>query len=390
MGGINLLEPNKPSKKRRKNRRSFSYLMTDPNTQQQEHDPVRHGASGVLRRLSRRLSRKAPVDHGKATSRKTTSLTSQEAPIKLNKNKGETFSSVTSAAPIETAKRSLNKRKAKLDHDSPATKPVPASTGRSASQKSRSVGATSPFSAPATTARQRNSHGRPDIFSEPKLSSAPKVSHDGSIELNLVPERKDAPVTFHRRVKQLGFGVLGAVIIVLVGWGVAYYMQFQSEQTVDDVSGEVAALTAEIASLSDVEQREKDLARHASAVETALKDQHYWSKFLDVLEETVIQNVYWEDVTADPSGTVTLIGIAAAYSDIMDQVNVLKDHEMIRSVSIVSASAAENQETDDVGLGFGGDTGEGEESQPNATAGMRFTLSVNFDPALIFYASTDE
>lgn len=377
MGGINLLGQNKDGKKRRKKRREFSHSLTNPSNGAQKDGFKEHGASGFLQRLAHRGEKNAK--HASKVN------TNNDA------SKAESFSERNAAHPkkmhsqepvqpttIETAKHSLNERKNALDT---AGSEMNGTDAKDAKGSKDANNHRSPFAARAPQPRKHESAPRFDVFSNQKLSAAPEVSRDGSLELNLVPGREKKRATPHRRLIQLGFVALGAVGVVLVAWGIAYYMQFQSEQTVEDVSDEVAALTAEIASLSDVAEREQEISAQASAVQTALEDQHYWSKFLDVLEETVIHNVYWKDLTADPGGAVTMQGVSATYADMIDQVDVLRDHPMISSVEIKSATVGGEGDIEDAG-----ETQAETQVSPEET---QFSLSLTFDSTLIQYSEDD-
>lgn len=289
--------------------------------------------------------------------------------------------------PNAEARASLQQRNEMLNHVQPPVRPVPqafrkpVSAGRPSwsNTVTNGGGPVSPTPSPPRTTLTPTRAPRPDIFAGPRLSSAP-IASNGTIELNLMAgENQSAPTVANRR-KQWWVVFVVAVLIVFVAYGIAYALKWQSDQTVDDATEEVDALTAEIAGLSDVAAEERVLSPHAAAVEDALEQQYYWSKFLHLLEDTVIDNVYWTNVTADPAGAVTLSGVAATYGDMIEQVGVLEDHPSVHSVTISSA----------VPFSAAGDATETENPETPAptTPITSFTLQLRFDSAVISYDET--
>ncbi|MBI3120181.1 MAG: hypothetical protein HYZ08_01045 [Candidatus Kerfeldbacteria bacterium] len=274
-------------------------------------------------------------------------------------------SNVKQIAPTSSTAKTLEERRATLEKMMPPQSTVAASPK---SERLHDEAFTSPRTENPLKTPTPDSHEV--AFSSSRWSSGSPVS-GGGLSMNLVPETEKDGGARNPLARLLS--VVGvAVFVVAISWGVVLFLQFRSQQTVEDVSSEIAGLQQEITALSPIAEREKELSSQTIAVKSALDGEHYWSEFLSLLEETILPGVYWQSVTADPVGTVTLTGIAKDFSNMIEQVRVLEREDLVDSVSISSVGNPEGDNTQET---------EGEET--TEVSGIQFTLKLKFDPLLI-------
>lgn len=159
---------------------------------------------------------------------------------------------------------------------------------------------------------------------------APRV-----LETNLI---KGEIITFfdwHKQAVILVNAILIPVFLIgIIYFGLMYY-QKQNQVKLQEQTKRFNELTAE------VKQAETGLAE-ISGFQTRLKTvsqvfaKHiYWTNFFNFLENNTIKDVYYVGFSGDTGGSYLVEAIASSFSNIADQVNVLKNNDKITAVKTV-------------------------------------------------------
>lgn len=159
---------------------------------------------------------------------------------------------------------------------------------------------------------------------------APRV-----LETNLI---KGEIITFfdwHKQAVILVNAILIPVFLIgIIYLGLMYY-QKQNQAKIQEQAKRFNELTAE------VKQAETGLAE-ITGFQTRLKTvsqvfaKHiYWTNFFNFLENNTIKDVYYVGFSGNTGGSYLVEAIASSFSNIADQVNVLKNNDKITDVKTV-------------------------------------------------------
>lgn len=171
--------------------------------------------------------------------------------------------------------------------------------------------------------------------------------------------------------QDLGRAIVILVIVLLVETLIIGGVYFYLAQTTVKRSDDQTALKTQITALDkDIKVKErtaKDVltfAAQTTAVTEALDSHIYWSKFFTFIEANSTPTVRYANFSGDAdTGQVILDAVAVSYRDMAEQIVLLRENPMIRTVRSTSASARVSA------------TGE--------VTGVSFSMAVRFKPELM-------
>lgn len=199
-----------------------------------------------------------------------------------------------------------------------------------------------------------------------------------SLNVNLVPEQYQPEASVRDRILAASF-VGGAVLIVVgISLGLYFYQQRLQDK--------VAAVDRETEQVNvEITNRERDdlndaivLQQRTSDVKRVLDQHVYWDAFFQKLEAVTLPTVAYSTMSADVSGSVTLVAQAKTYNDVGAQLlTYQRAKDFITDVKIsgatkVSAPAATPQ----------GGTPPGQ--TPTSQSLVSFSVSMRVSPTLFY------
>lgn len=181
-------------------------------------------------------------------------------------------------------------------------------------------------------------------------------------ETNLIRGEIITFFDWRKRIMILAAVILAAVFFVgAVHSGLLYYQKrnqnknFEQTKKFEEITEEIRRESSGLKEISDFQKRLETVsqifARHV-----------YWTNFFKFLEDNTIKNVHYMGFSGDTGGGYSLEALASKFSDISEQVNVLKNNE-----KTVSAQA------------WGGELVSGDEKNK---AKVKFTLDFSILKAI--------
>jgi len=170
------------------------------------------------------------------------------------------------------------------------------------------------------------SKGKKDIESEQPQKD--------QFDVNLIPEELVAEVDTKKIIRALILAsVLGILCTAAAYLGTDLY-RLRQQRNVQGVQEEIDKVNQSINGKSD---DLKILLRYKQIYENVgqLLDAHlYWSNFFDFLEQTVVADVYYDNIDADINGLVTINARAKSYTAIAQQYKALEEAPEVITVNI--------------------------------------------------------
>lgn len=165
----------------------------------------------------------------------------------------------------------------------------------------------------------------------------------GTLEVNLIPEDLlKLPVDIFK-IKVyvvLKFSFIFLALIVLSYLGL-YYYSFTLEEQSQDYDQQIVEIEIEIEKFSTVKEQIDRLQQRASSLLAILNEHVYWTKFFELLENNTINDVYFNDFSAQKESKVSLSGVGKKYESVARQMLAFEQAEnFIKSVEINSATAS--------------------------------------------------
>lgn len=212
-----------------------------------------------------------------------------------------------------------------------------------------------------------------------KKEDKPEKKKEQSFLVNLLPEELVGREEPRKKILNLSFMALGAVVLVALVYSGLYFYQTIIVTKTQEVKTQRLALETQIQSRQNEQNESLQFKQRLDNVKTMLDSHIYWTKFFEKLEYYTLPNVYYTGgFNASTASQLTLQAVAPDFKSVAEQLVVLQNApDFVESVSITGAQLQEG------------------EAGPELPAGSIITGQVNFSISLtlvpdIFYKKTDE
>lgn len=170
---------------------------------------------------------------------------------------------------------------------------------------------------------------------EPKEPAQTKTEPPEILETNLI---KGEIITFfdwHKKIIVLINAILIPVFfIAVIYFGLMFY-QKQNQAKIQEQAKKFNELTAEIKQ-EEIGLKEITKFQARLKIVSQIFAKHiYWTNFFKFLEDNTIKDVYYTGFSGDTSGGYSLNAIASRFSNISEQVGILKNNKKITDVRSV-------------------------------------------------------
>lgn len=202
-----------------------------------------------------------------------------------------------------------------------------------------------------------------------------KTVGDGKFGVNLIPEELIVEVNHKRIGTVLGVTAVLTILFLGLAYLVVDLIQLREAKQVNILQGDIQVAREEFI------KKSKDLTALVAYqnlydnIKTLLSKHLYWTQIFDFFEENVTKRVYFEDITADKNGLVSVDLIAEDYMALAEQYLVFKQSPGVLNIEINSASL-------DAEGGFT-DLAEIESFIDEVETGSNTSTSITIDPHLL-------
>jgi len=183
---------------------------------------------------------------------------------------------------------------------------------------------------------------------------APKFKPFG-FNVNLIPQELLGETTgrFGGEIAAIVLTVVICVLVVGAGYGTLFFLERDIEKTLIDRQAELDGLTKQIGDYIVREKENNSLADRVAAIKNILDEKIFWSKFFGLLEKYTLDGIYFTNLTADTSGTLTLPGVADNYHLLSQELAVLRDaSEFVKDARVTNAQLYSADKIGVLGVSF--------------------------------------
>lgn len=203
---------------------------------------------------------------------------------------------------------------------------------------------------------QRNERPHRDSKATTPFNLVPKHEKSAEVNVNLMPQelalrRESASVA--SGIKSLIIAVLAPALILTIGFGVILFLQNDLKTRMSAKQAEFNNLNSQIGDFLVKEKANNVVADRVAIISKLLAEKITWNNFFDKLEKYTLDGVYYNNLTADTSGVLTLPGVADNYETLAKQLAVFKAAgDFIKDVKLTSAQLSSEGKAGVVGVGF--------------------------------------
>lgn len=170
----------------------------------------------------------------------------------------------------------------------------------------------------------------------------PQNHNGGGIDVNLIPTKQGSPFEPVERVRRVGVILaVNLLLVILAYFGLLLYEAslIRETQTID---AELSAAQTDVARYSETKKTAADVTTQISGIAYLLDHHPEWTNVFDILEDYTLPTVYYEDMTVDVGGTMTLTAIAPDMQGVVDQLRVFRLYpEVFTSVDVTETKMIE-------------------------------------------------
>ena len=214
------------------------------------------------------------------------------------------------------------------------------------------TGLASPAEAPARQAETLIKTTAKDKPSKPEEPVKIKPERLEVLETNLI---KGEIITFfdwHKKIIIFINAILIPVFLIAVIYLGFMYYQKQTQLKIEEQAKKLDELKTEIKQAETDLKEITDFQAKLKIVSQIFSEHIYWTNFFKFFEDYTIKDVYYAGFSGDTSGDYLLDAIAKRYSNISEQVNILKNNEKITDVRTVGGEAISNDEAGEDSIKF--------------------------------------
>lgn len=248
---------------------------------------------------------------------------------------GKNINDIAGRSPIKPEVKPVSKPEIKL----PFVKPVP---------KPEIIAAPKPES---------KKHEKPhrDSKATTPFHLVPRHEKSAEVNVNLMPQdltaRRASSDASH--IKATIIAVLVPLAVLTVGFGIISLMQNDLKARMTARQNEFNGLEKQIGDFLSREKQNNIIADRVAIISKLTAEKIIWNNFFEKLEKYTLDGVYYNNLTADTSGVLTLPGIADDYETLAKQLAVFKSaDDFIKDANLTSAQLVSEGKAGVIGVGF--------------------------------------
>jgi len=171
----------------------------------------------------------------------------------------------------------------------------------------------------------------------------PKVT----LKTNLIKEDVTTYVNWKKNIILFLFGLVFVVLIIGGFYAQLIYKEYTSGLEGKDLDNEIKVLNVKIDKLEKQNQEIIEFQERLNIAADLLDNHIYWTNFFKFLEENTLSNTYYtSSVSGNTVGIFDFEAIAKNYSDIDNQLRILRANEHVLKAIAFSGSINEEDEED--------------------------------------------
>ncbi|MBI2426644.1 MAG: hypothetical protein HYV34_02250 [Candidatus Kerfeldbacteria bacterium] len=362
MADINLLGHEENGKHEKSSRR-YSELLTDPSQQHvSQPSAAKEGIATLVRELAERTRKNG---HKRAPAMVVVKAQPpRPSPQPLPKRERP-------STPLQQMMRG--------ERPAPPTPRAPLRPVMTAPIPSRPV---APDLALATPAAPRGKKISPPRTKTGLEWTNPQSPNGGGIDVNLIPSKQGSPFEPVERTRRVGaILAVNLLLVILAYFGLLLYEAslIRETQTID---AELTGLQSDIATYAQTKKTAVDVTRQISGIAYLLDHHTEWTNVFDILEDYTLPTVYYESMTVDVGGKMTMTAIAPDMKAVVDQLRVFRLYpEIFTSVDVTETKAIQVAVAEEEGTGEeqapaqGAEAGAEEVTIPKISFGLELSLN---------------
>ncbi len=214
-----------------------------------------------------------------------------------------------------------------------------------------------------------------------KMHEVPSTPEDAvRLDVNLIPDAVLQELRSRNRIQDLLLVAVASAVVVFAGYGIMKWYQNELNVDIQETEQQVADVERKIGSYGELQAEAVELDDELVSLQEVLGQHIYWTPFLDFVESHTLPTVYYQSLAGSSvTGSFTFSSVALDYSQIDPQARLLRQSEMVNSVTITSAAEYVSDAT-------GGDSRNAEVTDDGGQTYVKFTMTVQFSPKLFRHA----
>ncbi len=204
----------------------------------------------------------------------------------------------------------------------------------------------------ALSSNQKKS-GRKGLSFASLKSGINKIDNSGfppkvTLKTNLIKEDVTTYVNWKKNIILFLFGLVFVILIIGGFYAQLIYKEYTSSLEGKDLDNEIKVLNVKISKLEEQNQEIIEFQEKLNIASGLLDNHIYWTNFFKFLEENTLSNTYYtSSVSGNTAGTFDFEAITKNYSDIDNQLRVLRANEYVLKANTLSGSMDEQGEEDE-------------------------------------------
>lgn len=200
-------------------------------------------------------------------------------------------------------------------------------------------------------------HSKPhrDSKATTPINSVPKHEKSAEVNVNLMPtdlatrHQEDKAVD----AKSVIIAVLAPVILVTICYAVVIMLQSDLKSRMTAKQTEFNNLEKQLGDFVKKENENNKIADRVGIIKQLSAEKVVWNNFFEKLEKYTLDGVYYNNLTTDTSGVMTLPGVADNYETLAKQLAVYKAAtDFIKDAKLINAQLVSEGKAGIVGVGF--------------------------------------
>ncbi len=176
-------------------------------------------------------------------------------------------------------------------------------------------------------------------------------SSTNTIKTNLIKDEITTYVDWKKNGTDLILNILVSIIIVVIAYGGLMYREHRAIMQEQGIDAKIKSLNKQLdealVNIGDIDVFQKKM----SLVTNIINEHVYWTNFFKFLEKTILEEVtYAGTFSGGPDGSYGFSATADSFQTVENQVRVLRNNKLVKSVSVKSVSFKASNEDDGINI----------------------------------------
>ena len=173
-------------------------------------------------------------------------------------------------------------------------------------------------------------------------------SLEATLKTNLIKEDVTTYINWKKNIIFILFGLVFVVLVIGGFYAQLIYKEYASGLEGKDLDREIKVLNVKIDKLEEQNQEIIEFQEKLNIAADLLDSHIHWTNFFKFLEENTLSNTYYtSSVSGDIAGTFNFEAVAKNYSDIDNQLRILRADKHVLKANTLSGSMNEEGEEDE-------------------------------------------